>query len=80
MADFLKSSSLPKTGALQQPCQPSQLANACLDMASRKEQIMNQIKTELALVQAQELINVSDSFFSFSHSTVGLACLLPENE
>lgn len=31
-------------------------------MASRKEQIMNQIKTELALVQAQELINVSDTF------------------
>jgi hypothetical protein len=28
-------------------------------MASRKEQIMNQIKTELAVAQAQELINVS---------------------
>ncbi|KAF9448620.1 hypothetical protein P691DRAFT_34820 [Macrolepiota fuliginosa MF-IS2] len=40
MADFLKSSSAPKT-----------------DMGARKEQIMSQIKNELALVQAQELIN-----------------------
>jgi hypothetical protein len=29
------------------------------DMTSRKEQLMNQIRTELAFVQAQELINVS---------------------
>ncbi|KAF5359642.1 hypothetical protein D9756_003180 [Leucocoprinus leucothites] len=40
MSDFLSSSSAHKP----------------VDAASRKEQIMNQIKTELALVQAQELI------------------------